>query len=160
MKTLHDLVEQARASIKEIMPWDLAGLLTSEEGPLLLDVREPHEYQALQIAGSINVPRGILETACEYNFDETIPELVEARKRAVIVICRSGNRSALSTYTLQQMGYQSVVSLKTGLRGWNDFDQMLVDASGRHVDGDRAEEILRPHILPQQLKPSPSSQAK
>ena len=41
--------------------------------PMLLDVREPYEFDAMHIPNSVNVPRGILESACEWDFEETIP---------------------------------------------------------------------------------------
>ncbi|HQU01953.1 MAG TPA: lytic murein transglycosylase, partial [Acetobacteraceae bacterium] len=80
---------------------------------------------AMRIAGSVNIPRGILESACEYGYEETVPELVTAREREIVVICRSGFRSVLSAFNMQLLGYTKVCSLKTGLRGWNDFEQPL-----------------------------------
>jgi len=47
--------------------------------------------------------RGILETACEYGYEETVPELAQARERAVVIVCRSGNRSALVAWVMQEM---------------------------------------------------------
>jgi len=72
----------------------------------------------------------------------------------IVVICRSGYRSALVADVMRQMGYTSVVSLKSGVRGWNDSDQPLVDAAGKPVDGDTAEEMLGPHLRPDQRNPA------
>lgn len=63
----------------------------------------------------------------DYGYGETVPELVEARDRRVLVICRSGNRSILAAHTPGQMGFGNVVSLRTGLRGWNDDERPLYD---------------------------------
>ena len=52
--------------VNEIMPWDLAEMLESKD-PLLLDVREPDEFNAVQFRTSLNVPRGVLESACDYD---------------------------------------------------------------------------------------------
>ncbi len=117
MKKFTDLIAQVLPDIEEIFPWDLEEKLASGSPPMLVDIREPYEYQAMHIEGSINVPRGILETACDWGYDETIPELAAAREREIVVICRSGNRSVLGTWTMQLMGYKRVSSLKTGLRG-------------------------------------------
>lgn len=152
MKTFNSLVSEYAEKITEIMPWDLEEKLESDSRPLLIDIREPYEFDAMHIEGSLNVPRGILETACEYDFEETVPELVEARNREVIVICRSGNRSVLGAYVMQLMGYQNVCSLKTGLRGWNDYEQPLVCNDGE-VDVDVAEEYFTPRLRPEQSKP-------
>jgi rhodanese-related sulfurtransferase len=107
----------------------------------------------MHIADSINVPRGILETACEYDFEETIPELVEARDKTIIIVCRSGNRSLFAADVMQQMGYKDVISLKTGLRGWNEADQPLVTNNDETVDVDAADEYFSPKLKPEQLKP-------
>jgi 3-mercaptopyruvate sulfurtransferase SseA len=88
------------------------------------------------------VPRGILETACEYEYEDAVPELIEAREREVVVICRSGNRSILAAQTLQWMGYKNVKSMKTGLRGWNDYELPLINAMQETVDPDVVDEML------------------
>ncbi|HEB85495.1 MAG TPA: rhodanese-like domain-containing protein, partial [Gammaproteobacteria bacterium] len=127
MKTFSQLVAESAKNIDEIFPWDLEE--KNDSPPILLDIREPYEFDAMHIKDSINVPRGILETACEYDFEETVPELVEARKHEIVVICRSGNRSIFAAEVMLKMGYRNVVSLKTGLRGWVDYELPLVDAN-------------------------------
>ena len=151
MKTFKDLVAEHATSIEEIMPWDLEKRLADNPKPLLLDIREPEEFNAMHIKHSINVPRGILEPACDYNYSETLPDLAKAREKEIVVLCRSGNRSVLATATLQQMGFSKVASLKTGLRGWNDFEKILVDTDGKKIDADTAEIFLSPEIKPEQL---------
>jgi 3-mercaptopyruvate sulfurtransferase SseA len=99
------------------------------------------------------VPRGILEAACDWGYDETLPELAGARERPIVVACRSGIRSVLAADVMQVMGFADVVSLKTGVRGWNDFEQPLVDGSGQAVDTDTAEQLLASRIRPEQLRP-------
>ena len=153
MKRYADLVADALTRVKEIQPWDLSKQLAAGRELVLLDVREPAEYAALHIPGAINVPRGILEQSCEWDFDETLPLLAAGRGLDMVVICRSGYRSVLVADVMQQMGYTSVVSLKSGVRCWNDFDQPLVDASGKPVDGDTAEEMLGPHLRSDQRNP-------
>jgi len=157
VKHYDDLVAEALARVKEIMPWDLARRLAgSAAAPLLLDVREPAEFALLRIPGSINVPRGVLEQSCEWDYDETVPLLAAGREREIVLICRSGKRSALAADVMQQMGYTKVASLKNGVRGWNDFEQPLVDEAGKPVDGDRADEQTAPRLRPEQRKPKAS----
>ena len=144
MLTFDQLVTETTTLITEIMPWDLSELLNKTTTLLLLDVREPDEFKTLHIEHSINVPRGILEPAAEFGYDETEPILVNARDQQIIVVCRSGRRSCLAAHTLQQSGFKRVISLKTGLRGWNDYDQPLVNEENLQVDGDLAEEYLKP----------------
>ena len=154
MKRFSQLIQECLERVDEIFPWDLEEMLKKDEKPLLIDVREPKEFEAMHIYNSINVPRGILETSCEYDFDETIPELVEARQKDVVIICRSGNRSIFAADIMQQMGYKKVVSLKTGLRGWNDSELPLIDVKNNNVDIDAAEEYFAPHLRPEQFSPS------
>src|SRR5674476_88653 len=135
MKRYSELVADALTRVKEIQPWDLSKQLAAGSKPVLLDVREPAEYAALHIPGAINVPRGVLEQSCEWDFDETVPLLAAGRELEIVVICRSGYRSALVADVMQQMGYTNVVSLKSGVRGWNDSDLPLVDVASQPVDG-------------------------
>ncbi|MCY3803313.1 MAG: rhodanese-like domain-containing protein [Gammaproteobacteria bacterium] len=152
MKTFKQLVSEYERLVNEIMPWDLEQKLCSDHQPLVLDIREPEEFAAMHVAGSVNVPRGILEAACDYGYSETMPVLAEARAKEVVVVCRSGNRSVLAAYTMQLMGYENVISLKTGLKGWNDYEQPLVDQDGEKVEQDRAEVFLSPKVEAEQLQ--------
>ncbi|MDH5547516.1 MAG: rhodanese-like domain-containing protein [Gammaproteobacteria bacterium] len=153
MKRYSELLDECRKTVKEIFPWDLASKIESGEKPLILDVREPHEFAAMRINGSICVPRGVLETACEWGFDDTIPALVRAREEEIIVVCRSGNRSLFAAQTMQQMGYKHVLSLQTGLRGWNDYEQPLEDDAGNAVDEDFADDFFASKVSKEQLGP-------
>ena len=156
MKRYTDLVADALKRVKEIQPWDMSKLLAAGRELVLLDVREPAEFAMLHIPGAINVPRGVLEQSCEWDFDETVPLLVAGRELEIVVICRSGYRSALVADVMQQMGYTNVVSLKTGMRGWNDFEQPLQDDAGKPVDADAADELLAPRLRAEQRKPGTS----
>jgi hypothetical protein len=68
-----------------------------------------------------------------------------------VVICRSGKRSVLAADVMQQMGYRRVRSLKTGMRGWSDYEQAMVDTDGKAVDDDAAIEYFTPRLRPEQL---------
>ena len=154
MKRFTDLVSDTLADITEEFPWDIdEKMQDSAEQPLILDIREADEFSAMHIEGSLHVPRGILESACEYDYEETVRELVDARNRDIIVVCRSGNRSALAAFTMQLMGYRQVSSLKTGLRGWNDYELPLVDANGNTVPIDTADEFFTTRLRPEQMSP-------
>jgi rhodanese-related sulfurtransferase len=157
MKRYSVLVADALTRVKEVMPWDLSKLLAAGRELVLLDVREPAEFATLRIPGAINVPRGVLEQSCEWDFDETVPLLANGRDLDIVVICRSGYRSALAADVMQQMGYKRVFSLKTGVRGWNDYEQPLIGANGEALDADAAEELLAPRLRPEQYKPKASA---
>ncbi len=154
MKRFMDLLNECLPSVEEVFPWDLSEELKADNDILVLDVREPYEYEAMHIEGSLSVPRGILESAVEWGYEETVPELVEARGRRIVVVCRSGNRSLLAAKTMTIMGFKDTVNLKTGLRGWNDYEQPLVDAQGKQVSLEVGDEFFLSRVSPQQLGPS------
>ncbi len=153
MSRYDGLVAEALTRVKEIMPWDLSRRLAAGDAPVLLDVREPAEFALLHIPGSLNVPRGILEQACEWDYDETVPPLAAGRDQEIVLICRSGKRSVLAADTMQRMGFSNVVSLKTGVRGWADFEQSMESTNGDALDADAADELLAPRLRPEQRKP-------
>ena len=153
MARYDDLVAEALTRVKEILPWDLSRSMADGHKPLLLDVREPAEFALLCIPGSINVPRGVLEQSCEWDYDETVPELAAERTREIVLVCRSGKRSVLAADTLQKMGFANVVSLRTGIRGWVDYEQPMVDSNGEAIDADAGDVLLASRLRPEQRKP-------
>lgn len=154
MKRYADLLAAARLRVQEWMPWDLASRLAGANAPMVLDVREPAEFAQVHIPGSINIPRGVLEAACDWDYEDTVPSVARARDSLIVVVCRSGNRSLLAADVMQSMGYAQVLSLKTGVRGWNDFEQPLVDAAGKVVDADAAQALLTSLVRPDQRRPA------
>lgn len=154
MKNFIELVRGCLTEVSEIMPWDLEERRAANPELLILDVREPYEFYAMHIPGSINVPRGILESACEWDYEETVPELVTGRDREIVVVCRSGYRSILATHVMQVLGFTNVASLQTGLRGWKDYEQPLEDAHGNEVDLDEADIYFTPVLRPDQMRPA------
>jgi rhodanese-related sulfurtransferase len=108
-KTYADLVNEAKARIKEISPQESLTVHQSEPETLFVDIREPNEWNLGHIPGATLVPRGILEQRIEGMAD---------RNRRIVLYCASGNRTALAADTMQQMGYSNVESLAGGFRGW------------------------------------------
>lgn len=155
MRRYADLLADALQRVREIQPWDLCKQLARDRPPLVLDVREPAEFALARIPGSINVPRGVLEQACEWGYEETVPELATRCDAPIVVVCRSGNRSILAADVMQQMGFANVVSLKTGVRGWHEFEQPLVGGEGNALDADAADRVLAPNVRPTQRRPGP-----
>ncbi len=58
-----------------------------------------------------------------------------------------------ATHTLMQMGYKQVTSLKTGLRGWNEYNLPLVDMEGNVVDPELGDRYFANKLLDYQRKP-------
>lgn len=153
MKRFIELFRDCLSDVKEILPWDLVERMNANPDLLILDVREPGEFDAMHIKSSLNVPRGILESACEWDYEETEPELVRARQREIVIVCRSGYRSVLAAHSMQVLGYENVASLMTGLRGWNDYEEPMVNAAGELIEEDAADDYFTAKLRPDQKKP-------
>lgn len=143
MKTFKQIVAEASKTITEIMPWDLDERIKANKDLLIIDIREECEFLRFHIKGSILVPRGILESACEEEYEDAMPLLVNGRDREIVVICRSGLRSVLGTQMLQMMGFNNISSMKTGLRGWNDYELPLYNLEQEELDPDDVDEMLK-----------------
>ncbi len=149
MKSFQDLVDESSKHVAELMPWDLEEKLQQNTPPIILDIREPEEFADMHIKGSMNIARGILESACDYANQTDAPELVNARDKELVVVCGSGKRSALAAYTMLQMGYKNIMSLKTGIKGWNDYDLPLLNKQGEQVDPEEVDKFLEFKVIPQ-----------
>ena len=147
------LVEKALKTVNEVTPWDLEEEIQKKTGLILLDIREQNEFDMMHIKHSIHVPRGVLEGACVWNYDDTVPKLAQARNQDIVVICRSGNRSALAALTMQQMGFTKVHSLKMGIKGWNDNDFEMENANHTIVDIDQADKWFNRAVSEDKLAP-------
>ncbi len=154
MKTFKTLIDDVLADINEIFPWDLEEKISNSDDLLLIDITEPQEYATVHIKNSLNVPRGILEAACEWGYEDTVPELAKSREKEIIIICRSGNRSALAAFTMQLIGFKNVSSLKTGLRGWFDYEQPLFNDAENEVDEDSADNYFSKGPRKDQMAPN------
>lgn len=108
-KTATDLINEAKGRITQVTPQQAMQARTEDPETVLLDCREPNEWNLGRVPGALFIPRGILES----NIEAAVP-----RDRKVVIYCASGNRSALAAETLQQMGYTDVASMSGGFRGW------------------------------------------
>ncbi|MDP9387006.1 MAG: molybdopterin-synthase adenylyltransferase MoeB [Actinomycetota bacterium] len=109
MPSSRELLAQAKAQIAEIDAADAEARLGSA---VVLDVREPDEYEQGAIPGAVHIPRGHLEGQVEAKLPD--------KTRPLIVHCASGFRSAFAAKTLLDLGYQDVASLAGGFNRWKD----------------------------------------
>jgi rhodanese-related sulfurtransferase len=85
-----------------------ARLQSSEAQPVLVDVREPHEFQFCRIPGSVNIPMNKLASALN----------TLERAQETVVICHHGMRSAQSGQFLIGNGFSNITNLKGGVAAW------------------------------------------
>ena len=120
-----ELIRQVKERIKEVDPREVRDRLAGSpdsasangagagERPVVVDVREQHEFEEGHIPGALHVPRGHLESRIE----GAAPD----RSKPVVLYCASGNRSALAADTLERLlGYENVESMTGGITLWKD----------------------------------------
>ncbi|MEY4401544.1 MAG: putative molybdopterin synthase sulfurylase MoeB [Actinomycetota bacterium] len=110
MATFRDLLSAAKAQITEV---DTAGAEQRiTDGAVVLDVREPDEYDQGALNGAVHIPRGHLEAQVETRIVD--------KQSPVVVYCAGGVRSAFAAKTLAELGYSNVVSMAGGFGKWKD----------------------------------------
>jgi molybdopterin/thiamine biosynthesis adenylyltransferase/rhodanese-related sulfurtransferase len=111
MATFRDLLAQAKSQIVEIDT--AAAQKRIEEGNVVvLDVREPDEYEQGALPNALHIPRGHLEAQIEGRAVD--------RDQTIVVYCAGGVRSAFAAQTLQELGYTDVLSVAGGFGKWKD----------------------------------------
>ncbi len=102
---------------KEFSPKQLKDHLDqTTQKPILLDVREPWEYERCHIAESKLVPMREIPSALQ----DIDPD------KEVVVICHHGIRSRAVANYLTQNDYSKVINLSTGIDGWaRDIDTSM-----------------------------------
>lgn len=91
-------------------------LLSPEPAPLLLDVREPWEFEYCHIEGSVLIPMGELQ----HEIDNLDPS------RETVMICHHGIRSRQMGYYMEQMGFTNIINLDGGVEQWaEDVDSSM-----------------------------------
>ncbi|MST31363.1 molybdopterin-synthase adenylyltransferase MoeB [Acidimicrobiaceae bacterium USS-CC1] len=111
MPSFRDLLKTTKDRIREV---DTAGAedLLAQPGTVVLDVREPDEYEQGALPGAVHIPRGHLESQVEGRIVD--------RDARILVYCAGGTRSAFAADTLGQLGYGDVVSMAGGFNKWKD----------------------------------------
>lgn len=100
LKTLKEIVSEAKASLRCLTPQAAKDLVAGHPDALVIDVREPGEVAEKRPAGSLNIPRGVLEM--KITGQTTDPD------RAILLHCATGGRAALAAVALQNMGFRNV----------------------------------------------------
>lgn len=106
-----DLLAKTKKEIREVSVNDVNARIQSN-GVSVLDVREKDEWDEGHLPGATFLPRGFLEGRIE----KTVPE----KDQPVIVYCAGGTRSAYAAKTLQDLGYNDVVSMAGGYGEWKN----------------------------------------
>jgi molybdopterin/thiamine biosynthesis adenylyltransferase/rhodanese-related sulfurtransferase len=112
-KTYAELFAEVRERVRTVSLEALKARLEAGTPTTLVDVREQHEFNAGYIPGAIHIPRGFLEIQAE----SKLPD----KKAPIVVYCAGGTRSAFATKTLNELGYEDVISANPGFVRWKDL---------------------------------------
>jgi rhodanese-related sulfurtransferase len=95
-------------TMKEISVQELKEKLDKGEDFQLIDVREDFEYQTSNLGGELIPLGGIL-----------IEQDKIAHDKPVVIMCRSGRRSAAAIMQLEQQGFTNLYNLQGGILAWS-----------------------------------------
>ena len=112
------IVDDARQRVRECTIDDIKQRMDRGDKFVLVDVREDSEWAADHLPGAIHLGKGVIERDIEKAVPDTNTELV--------LYCGGGFRSALAADNLQKMGYQNVISMDGGVRGWREKGYPMV----------------------------------
>jgi adenylyltransferase/sulfurtransferase len=122
MSSYREFLNETKSHIDEIGVERARELHDGGDAPLFLDVRELEEWDEGHIPGAVHLPRGWLESRIE----QTAPD----RSWPIVAYCASGSRSAFAAKTLDELGYENVVSLAGGINDWKRHGYPLEISQG------------------------------
>jgi molybdopterin/thiamine biosynthesis adenylyltransferase/rhodanese-related sulfurtransferase len=137
-----DVIRKIKEQIEEVDPKAVHDLSHNGNGnaPVIIDVREQHEFEESHLPGAVHVPRGHLESRIE--------GAVSDRSQPVVLYCASGNRSALAAHTMQELlGYEDVASMRGGITLWKDRGYEV--EVPRALTGEQRERYSRHLLVPE-----------
>lgn len=140
--TADELVQAASLKTKSITVDQLKNKIDEGEMILLVDVREPNEYNAGYIPGALNIPRGVLEFKINNEkFWEEAMLYMPLPDEEIIVYCRKGKRSILAAETLQRLGYKNVTYVTDGWKKWELTYPLLQEKNLDNLHHDDGGEV-------------------
>ena len=110
MKTLKEMLAEARRVVPEEGPADLERRLKSGDKVVVIDVRDPDEFRDGHIEAANNISRGFLEFR--------IGTAVTDPNTPIVLYCQTGLRSVLAAKALRELGYTTVINLQGGYQKW------------------------------------------
>ena len=139
MPNYRDLLAHVKTEIDEVDASRARELLDAPEPPIFVDVRESDEWDEGHIPSAVHVARGFLESRIE--------GVASDHAQPIVVYCAGGSRSAFAAKSLQELGYENVVSLAGGYTDWkrNGNPTQLP----RTLDADKRSRYSRHILIPE-----------
>jgi rhodanese-related sulfurtransferase len=145
--TVHDLLYEARSTIKRYTPAELARQMQSNTPPLVLDTRTHVDRGRFGvIAGSVHVPRTVLEWHLDPANGYLHPAM-HSFEQPLVVVCNGGYSSSLAAANLVRLGFSDVADLRGGHLAWRAAGLPVHQPDHSHLDlpvHDSAGEHPRP----------------
>lgn len=136
------MVDQAMKSVNTVTAEQLKEKIDNGDMILLLDVREPSEFNAGYIPGSTNIPRGTLEFKIENEeFWDAEMLYMPEKEEEIIVYCKKGKRSILAAQTLEKLGFRNVKYLDDGWKHWEMTYPLFFEKNLDQIHHEDAGEI-------------------
>jgi molybdopterin/thiamine biosynthesis adenylyltransferase/rhodanese-related sulfurtransferase len=132
------MATQTKQQVEEIEPFEAAQEIEGGE-VVLIDTREPHEYQEAHLENGKLVPPGLL--------GDEIAAAAPDKAARTILYCRSGNRSYKAAEQMQALGYEDVASMAGGILAWQEQGLPVVSASG--LSAEQRDRYSRHTLLPE-----------
>jgi sulfur-carrier protein adenylyltransferase/sulfurtransferase len=129
---------QTKQQIEEIEPFEAAEEIEGGD-VVLIDTREPHEYQEAHLEGGRLVPPGLL--------GDEIAAAAPDKSARTILYCRSGSRSYKAAEQMQALGYENVASMAGGILAWQEQGLPVVAAEG--LTAEQRDRYSRHTLLPE-----------
>jgi rhodanese-related sulfurtransferase len=118
-ETPADMLTEARKTVPEISAEEAKSRRDRREVDLIVDVREPNEWDRGHIPGALHAPRGMIEWYADPSYANHKAQLAEAREKKVVIHCATGGRSLLAAQSLQRLGFKNVSSMAGGFNDWS-----------------------------------------
>src|SRR5712692_8901365 len=110
MKTLKEMLAEARQVVPEEGPAEVARRLETGDKLVIIDVRDPDEYRDGHLEAASNISRGFLEFR--------VGTAVSDPSTPIVLYCQTGLRSMLAAKALKELGYSTVINLQGGYQKW------------------------------------------
>jgi sulfur-carrier protein adenylyltransferase/sulfurtransferase len=129
---------QTKQVVEEIEPFEAAQEIEGGD-VVLIDTREPHEFQEARIEGGKLVPPGLLA--------DEIAGAAPDKSARTILYCRSGNRSYKAAEQMEALGYADVASMAGGILAWQEQGLPVVATEG--MSAEQRDRYSRHTLLPE-----------
>ena len=139
MKTLKEMLAEARQVVPEEAPAEVAKRLAAGEKLAVIDVRDPDEYRDGHLEAATNISRGFLEFR--------VGTAVSEPSTPIVLYCQTGLRSLLAAKALKELGYPAVINLQGGYQKW--VQSGLPTVRDVPLTADQIQRYSRHFLLPQ-----------